>query len=228
MPRPSWAVQPTHLRDLSLRPEITTFADLKGKTIGLSLPIDIISIGTRQLLAKHGIVDGDFTSKALIGTPVRAKCLESGDCAAVPVEQPEDILLARKGYHLLGDSHEVIPALQFAVFAARRSWADQHSDEVTRFARAMGEAYRFMADPTNRDEVIRLATTTTGATSDVVAEIYRLYYEPYKGVLPRHGEISMPGFYKVIELLGSSGALQKPLPPATKFVDLRFLEGCGP
>jgi ABC-type nitrate/sulfonate/bicarbonate transport system substrate-binding protein len=206
------------------RPEIPTFADLKGKTIGLSLPIDIISIGTRQLLAKHDVRDGDFTSKALIGTPVRAKCLESGECTAVPVEQPEDFFLARKGYHLLGDSHEVIPALQFAVFAARKSWANQHSDEVTRFARAMSEAYRYMADPANRDEVIRLATSATGAAPDIVAEIYQLYYEPYRGVLPRHGEISMPGFAKVIELLGMSGALQKPLPSAERFVDLRYLQ----
>jgi ABC-type nitrate/sulfonate/bicarbonate transport system substrate-binding protein len=209
------------------RPEISAFAELKGKTIGLSLPIDIISIGTRLLLAKHGVLDGDFTSKSLIGTPLRAKCLETGDCAAVPVEQPADILLARNGYHLLGDSHEVIPTLQFAVFAARRSWASQHSDEVTRFARAMGQAYAFMADQANRDEVIKLAADTTGAAPDVVAEIYQLYYEPYKGVLPRHAEISMPGLYNVIQLLGSSGAIESPLPPAEKFVDLRYLQAAG-
>jgi ABC-type nitrate/sulfonate/bicarbonate transport system substrate-binding protein len=215
------------LERLVSRPEIANFAALKGKTIGLSLPIDIISIGTRQLLAKHGILDGDFASKSLIGTPLRAKCLESGECAAVPLEQPEDILLARQGYHILGDSHEVIPALQFAVFAARRSWANEHADALTRFARAMGDAYGYMADPANRDEVIQLATKTTGATPDVAIEIYRLYYEPYKGVLPKHGEISMAGFDKVIELLGESGALKKPLPPATKFVDLGFLEAAG-
>jgi ABC-type nitrate/sulfonate/bicarbonate transport system substrate-binding protein len=209
------------------RPEIKTFAELKGKTIGLSLPIDIISIGTRQLLAKHGVFDGDYTGKSLIGTPLRSQCLKSGDCAAVPVEQPEDILLAREGYHLLGDSHEVISTLQFTVFAARRSWANQHADALTRFARAMGEAYRFMADPANRDDVIKLGTTTTGAPSDVVAEIYRIYYEPYKGVLPKHGEISMSGLDKVIELLGGSGVLEKPLPPAAKFVDLRFLKAAG-
>jgi ABC-type nitrate/sulfonate/bicarbonate transport system substrate-binding protein len=209
------------------RPEIASFAELKGKTIGLSLPIDIISIGARQLLAKHGLGDGDFTSKSLIGTPLRAKCLESGDCAAVPLEQPKDIILAHRGYHILGDSHEVIPALQFAVFAARRSWADAHADAVTRFARAMGEAYAFMADPAHRDEVIQLATKTTGAAPDVVAEIYRLYYEPYKGVLPKHGEISMAGFDEVIALLGESGVLKKPLPPASRFVDLQFLKAAG-
>ena len=45
------------------------------------------------------------------------------DCAAVPVGQPDDLVLMRKGYVKLGDSLEVIPALQFNVLAARRSWA---------------------------------------------------------------------------------------------------------
>jgi ABC-type nitrate/sulfonate/bicarbonate transport system substrate-binding protein len=209
------------------RPEIETFADLKGKTIGLSLPIDVISIGTRGLLAKHGLQSSDYATKDLIGTPVRAKCLESGDCAAVPLSQPDDILFARKGYHRLGNTHEVIPTLQFTVFAARRSWATQHKDELIRFARAMGEAYRFMADPANRDEVIAMGTATTGAASDVVAEMYKLYYEPYIGALPKHGEISMSGISKTIELLGGSGELKNPLPLPGKFVDLQFLEAAG-
>ncbi|MDB5604680.1 MAG: ABC-type nitrate/sulfonate/bicarbonate transport system periplasmic component-like protein [Bradyrhizobium sp.] len=209
------------------RPEIETFAALKGKTIGLSLPVDVISIGTRELLAKHGLQGSDYTTKELIGTPVRAKCLDSGDCAAVALSQPDDILFARKGYHRLGNTHEVISDLQFTVFAARRGWASDHKDELIRFARAIGEAYRFMADPANREEVIAMGITTTGAAPDVVAEMYKLYYEPYIGALPKHGEISMPGISKTIELLGGSGELQKPLPLPGKFVDLQFLKAAG-
>jgi ABC-type nitrate/sulfonate/bicarbonate transport system substrate-binding protein len=212
---------------LVAQPEIKSFADLKGKTIGLSLPVDVISIGARQILAKHGLQASDYTAKSLIGTPLRAKCLESGECAAVPLNQPEDILFATKGYHILANSHEVIPTLQFTVFAARRSWANQHKNEVVRFARAMGEAYRYMADPANRDDVIALGVTTTGSPADVVAQMYKLYYQPYIGALPRHGEISVPGVAEVIQLLGDSGQLQKPLPPAGKFVDLQFLQAAG-
>jgi len=91
----------------------------------------------------------------------------------------------------------------------------------------MGEAYRFMANRANRDEVIAMGTATTGAASDVVAEMYKLYYEPYIGALPKHGEISMAGISKTIELLGGSGELKNPLPLPGKFVDLQFLEAAG-
>jgi ABC-type nitrate/sulfonate/bicarbonate transport system substrate-binding protein len=215
------------INSLVAQPEITQFADLKGKTIGLSLPVDVISIGARELLARHGVQASDFTAVSLIGTPARAKCLESGRCAAVPLSQPEDILFVRRGYHVLGDSREVIPTMQFNVFAARRSWAAQHKDEVVRFARAMGEADRYVADPAHREEVIAMGVASTGGPADVVAEIYKLYFEPNSGALPRHGEISMPGITAAIQLLGDTGQLQKPLPPAEKFVDLQYLEAAG-
>jgi ABC-type nitrate/sulfonate/bicarbonate transport system substrate-binding protein len=209
------------------RPEIKTFADLKGKTIGLSLPADVISIGARQLLAKNGLREPDYDVKELVGTPVRAKCLESGECAAVPLSQPDDILFVRKGYRALGNSYEVLPILQFTVFAARRSWANQQKDLLVRFARAMGEAYAFMAKPENRAEVMAMGATRTGAAPDVVSQIYDLYYEPYRGALPKHGEINVPGISKTIELLGGTGQLNAPLPPADKFIDLQVLQGAG-
>jgi ABC-type nitrate/sulfonate/bicarbonate transport system substrate-binding protein len=215
------------ISSLVSKPAVTSFDDLKGKTIAMSLPIDIISVGTRELLAKHGIQESDFVAKELIGTPVRASCLETGDCAAAPLGQPDDVEFARKGFHILGNSHEVIPALQFTVVAARRSWAIQHKDAIVRFARAMGEAYQFIRNPANRDEVIAIAAETTGTSSDIAREIYHMYYEPDLGVMPKHGEISMPGFAKVIELLGDTGVLHQPLPPAEKFVDLQFLEAAG-
>ena len=37
---------------LIVRPEIASYADLKGKTIGLSIGADTISITTRKLLAQ--------------------------------------------------------------------------------------------------------------------------------------------------------------------------------
>jgi ABC-type nitrate/sulfonate/bicarbonate transport system substrate-binding protein len=215
------------IQSLVSKPGITSFDQLRGKTVAVSLPIDVISIGTRQLLAKHGLREEDFVAKELIGTPKRANCLEMGDCAAAPLGQPDDIVFARKGFHVLGNSHEVIPAMQFTVVAARRTWAAQHKDALVRFARAMGEAYRFMHNPDNRDEVVAIAASTTGTLHDIAGDIYKLYYEPDLGVMPRQAEISLPGFSKIIELLGDAGALRPPLPPAERFVDLQFLQAAG-
>ena len=209
------------------KPGLKTFADLKGKTIGLSLPVDTITIGSLKLLAKAGVSKSDFTTKELIGTPVRVDCLVKGECDAVPVGQPDDLVLMQKGFVNLGNSLQVIPALQFNVIAARRAWAAQNADIVTRYTRAFTGAYRYMSDPANRADVITLVTQTTGAPPDIAAQILQLYYEPWTGIMPKSAEISMDGMRAVVLLMGEAGELKGALPDAGRFVELKYLRAVG-
>jgi len=212
---------------LIAKPEIKRFDDLKGKLVGMSLAVDTISSASRLLLEKHGLKEPAFRTKELVGTPVRAKCLTDGECDAVPLGQPDDIVFAAKGYTKLGDSLEVIPVLQFNVLAARRDWAQANKDVATRLARAFGNAYKFMRDPTNRDEVGKIIVETTGAPAEVARSMLTFYYEPDRGVMPKQAEISMPGMSKVIELLAQTGELKAPLPTPNRFVDLQYLRAAG-
>jgi ABC-type nitrate/sulfonate/bicarbonate transport system substrate-binding protein len=212
---------------LIAKPEIKSFDDLKGKTVGMSLAVDTISIASRMLLEKHGLKEPAYRTRELVGTPVRADCLSRGECDAVPLGQPDDIVFMQKGYNKLGDSLEVIPVLQFGVIAARRDWAIANRDAVMRLTRAIGGAYKFLRDKANRDEVAKLAAESTGAPIDVMRAVLAFYYEPDRGVMPKQGEIDMAGVAKVIELLGGTGELKAPLPAAERFVDLQYLKAAG-
>jgi ABC-type nitrate/sulfonate/bicarbonate transport system substrate-binding protein len=212
---------------LIAKPEIKSYDDLKGKLVGMSLPVDTISIASRMLLEKHGLQEPAYRTKELIGTPIRAECLSKGECDAVPLGQPDDIVFTRKGYSKLGDSLEVIPVLQFNVIAARRAWAQANRDAVMRFTRAFGAAYKFMRAPANRAEVADILAETTGAPLDVAQAMLTFYYEPDRGVMPKQAEIDMAGMNKVVELLGRTGELKPPLPPAERFVDLQYLQAAG-
>jgi ABC-type nitrate/sulfonate/bicarbonate transport system substrate-binding protein len=212
---------------LMAQPQIKSFADLHGQLVGLSLPIDTISIATRMLLQKHGLGEQDYRSKELVGTPIRAKCLESGECAAVPLGQPDDIVAAQKGFTKLGDSLEVIPRLQFSVIAARRDWAEAHRAAVTRFAHAFGAAYSFMRAGENRAEMTQIASETTGAPPEVARAVLDFFYEGERGVMPKQAEIDMAGVDAVIDLLARTGELAPPLPTAERFVDLQYLRAAG-
>ena len=120
---------------LIVKPQIQSFAELKGKTLGLSLPVDTISISMRKLLALKGLGEGDYSVKELVGTPVRFDCLKRGECDAVPLGQPEDFIAIGGGYRRLGVSTEAVAAFQFQVIAARRAWAQTNKDAVVRFLR---------------------------------------------------------------------------------------------
>ena len=212
---------------LIAKPQIKSVAELKGKVIAMSAPADTITLSTRLLLEKGGLKDGDYRTKQVIGSNQRGDCLVKGECDAVPLGQPDDIVFLQKGYRKLGDSLEVIPVLQFNVIAARRAWASEHKDAVTRLARAFGSAFKFLRDPANRDEVTKSIVATTGAPAEVARAILNLYYEPDRGIMPRQAEISMPGMTEVIELLVASGQINGPPPSADRFVDLQYLHAAG-
>ena len=178
----------TPIYSLIARAEIENFADLKGKTVGLSLAVDTISISTRKLMALHGIKEGDFKVKELVGTPARSACLKKSECDAVPLGQPEDFLLMQEGYRRLGVSTEAMSNFQFIVGAVRRSWANQNKDALVRYARALATSYRYMREAQNRDEVVRLIVETTGTSETIARETLRLYFEPDRGVFPRRGK----------------------------------------
>jgi ABC-type nitrate/sulfonate/bicarbonate transport system substrate-binding protein len=217
----------TPIYSLIVKPDIKTFADLKGKTIGLSLAVDTISISTRKLMAMNGVKDGDFKVKELVGTPARSDCLRKGDCDAVPLGQPEDLVLMKQGYRRLGVSTDAMANFQFIVSAVRRSWGEKNKDALVAYVRALATSYRYLREPGNRDEVVRVVLDTTGSSEDIARQTLSLYFEPDRGVVPKQGEIDVRGFNEVIRVMGEAGELKPPLPPAERFIDLQYLKAAG-
>ena len=212
---------------LIVRPEIKSFADLKGKTIGLSTPGDTITLSATRLLAAKGIGPRDYTAKPVVGTPARFDCLKSGDCAAVPMGQPEDLAAVDAGFPRLAYTYEAGADLIFNVDMVGRAWGVKNRDTVVRFVRALGAAYEYMNDPRNRDDLVKFIAATGGTPDGVVQQIFAPYLDPRKSVLPRKGELDMAAFARVVALMGEAGVIPTPVAPAERFVDLQYLKAAG-
>jgi len=212
---------------LLAKPEIKTYADLKGKLIGVAAETGSITISIRKLLALHGLRKEDYRTRFVDGTPDRLVCLTAGDCDAVPLGQPQDFFALRQGYRVLGLSTEAIPEYLYTVSAARRSWAEANKDTVVRFVRALSSAFKFIRDPQKRGEVVRTIVDTTGFGESNAHLTLALYLEPDRGVLPKRGEISVPAMEQVIAMMAEAGTVKPPLPAAGRFLDLQYLHAAG-
>ena len=212
---------------LIAKPDVKNFADLKSRMIGLSLPIDTISISTRKLLARNGLGDADYRVKELVGSPARGECLKSGECDAVPLGQPDDLIARSHGYRLLGLSTDAVASFQFEVIAARRDFAESNSPAVIGFVSALADAFRFIRDPAHRGDVLKAIVELTGASDDIARATLALYFEPDRGVLPKAAEIDLQGLAQVIAFMGEGGTITPPLPAPAQFVDLRYLRAAG-
>src|SRR3954447_26589401 len=147
---------------LIAKPEIKSYADLKGKMLGVAAETGSITVSIRKLLAMKGLQPTDYQTKFVDGTPDRLSCLTAGDCVAVPLGQPQDFVAMRQGYRLLGLSTEAVPEFLYTVTAARRSWAEQNKDTVVRFVRGLSNAFRYIRDPARRNDVVKTIVETTG------------------------------------------------------------------
>jgi ABC-type nitrate/sulfonate/bicarbonate transport system substrate-binding protein len=212
---------------LIAKPEIRSYAGLKGKLLGVAAENGSITLSIRKLLALNGVERDDFRARFVDGTPDRLICLTQGDCDAVPLGQPHDFLALRRGYQLIGLSTDAVPEYLYTVTVARRSWAQANKEAVVRYARAMAAAFKYIRDPKNRDNVVKTIVETTGFAEENARLTLKLYFEPERKVLPMAGEISIKGMQEVIALMGQGGILQDPLPPPERFIDLQYLQAAG-
>ena len=212
---------------LIVRPEIKSFADLRGKVLGLSTPGDTITLSTVRLLATKGVKVSDFQAKTIVGTGARFDCVKSGECAGVPMGQPEDLGAIKQGFPRLGFTHEAGADLIFNVDMTRRAWGEKNKETLVRFVRAFAASYEFINDPKNRAEVTNVVMDYLKVSEEVAREIFAPYLQRDKNVLPRRGELDLQGFHRVLVLMGEAGVIPTPVPPAERFVDLRYLQAAG-
>jgi ABC-type nitrate/sulfonate/bicarbonate transport system substrate-binding protein len=193
---------------LVVKPDIKSFADLKGKTLGLSLGIDTISISMRKLLAMKGLKESEYTVKELVGTPVRFACLKDSECDGVPLGQPDDLVALDQGFRRLGVSTEAIKHFEFTVLIVRPDWARANRASLIGFLRGYAAALRFFRDPKERETVVKTITETTGVSDKIARATLALYFEPDRGVIPKAGELDLQGLKQVIAFMGAAGVLK--------------------
>lgn len=212
---------------LVAQPDIARIADLRGKVIGLADPGGSITYSMRKLFALHGLSEHDIQVKTIEGTPARLGCLRRGECAAVPLGQPQDLLAQSQGYRLLGMSNDAVPAYLYTVTAVRRSWAAAHEEAVVRYVRALAAAFRVIRDPQRRGAVVQAIVELTGVPPAIAESVLALYADSGRKVLPEQGEIDLEGIAQVIAFMGEAGQLKAPLPEPGRFVELRYQRLAG-
>src|SRR4029078_7893762 len=122
----------------------------------------------RGLMSRAGFGGGDFAFRRIEGTSGRWACLRRGDCDAVVLGQPQDLIAVEQGLRMLGTPTEEVPDLLYTVTAVRPSWATANKEAVVRYVRALSAAFTFIRDPPHRDRVVSTAMQRTNA-SDTLA-----------------------------------------------------------
>lgn len=205
--------------DLLVQPEFKTYADLKGKVLGVSQIQSASTLNLRQLLRKHGLKDNDYTILQVGGSGKRYAAIRSKQIAGALITEPVNFEAMDAGYRKLGGVYEasVVPS---AVITVTRAWANANEKTLVSFLRAVYRAQDWINNLKNKKQAVDLMVELSKAQRTSVERSYDKYVEELK--VYNRGDISVQVIKKTLEDMVEIEAIPKPIPDPNKLLDLSY------
>jgi len=141
---------------LITRAEIRTFADLRGKIIGIDTPGATTDVITRLLIQKNGLDPSrDLRILATGHEEIRLEQLKIGQIDAAMLGPQGVVVAKRAGLRVLADVADHID-LPFVGGATTDQIIERRRDELKKFLRASLRGIRYTVDAGNRSKVVSL------------------------------------------------------------------------
>jgi ABC-type nitrate/sulfonate/bicarbonate transport system substrate-binding protein len=208
---------------LAVRPEVRSYADLRGKTVTLTGLADGITLWLEDLVTQRGVPAGAFTVRSLASSEARLNCMRSGECVAAGLGQPAIFGALDANFRILGMSNEIEPKF-YQLDIVKPEWARANRNAVVKYIRAVTAANRYIMDPANREEVVRITTGYMGQPENRTREMLAYIWDPKNRVLPQQAELDMANVRATIALMAKYGQLREPLPAPERFADPSYVE----
>ena len=195
---------------------VKTFADLKGKKVGVSALKGGETALIELLLNKHGLKRSDISYIRVGITPLKFKALKSGAIGAAVLFQPTGLLAISIGMNNLANFSE-LTTYQYPVYAVNRKWA-MEKNHGARLARAIIKAQKFIHDPANKAEAKKILAKYTRKTPEIVEATYQLFLHQAK-IYNHNGQIDKAGINRLIGMMVKSKVLKtRPSGGADKYI----------
>ena len=172
------------------RPGVASYADLRGKRIGVSsLRAGSSSLIIRLLAARGLRWPEDYTLVPCGPILARWDMLRSGEIDAGLQGAPLDHIALDQGFVSLGNPRDEVPHFQFTSLDVDAGWAGANSDVMLRFCRAFLRAHtRFYTD---QEAASRVAMQESGIERRYLDRAWADYVRD--GIFPADGEASAAG-----------------------------------
>jgi ABC-type nitrate/sulfonate/bicarbonate transport system substrate-binding protein len=128
---------------LFARPEIASFADLRGKTVSVLSAGGLSREVTELIIEKHGVNPKDVQYVASGSAPAQMEHLRQGLAVAATISPPWPLTARREGFHMLANIGQEIE-YPFGLFATTTQRLNQDLPEVAAMTRATLETHRRM------------------------------------------------------------------------------------
>ena len=214
------------MNEFFVQPEISSFADLRGKTVVVDAPDTAYALQAKKLLLQHGLREGaDYTVKQVGAGVFRYKAMiEDKANAAGILNLPFTVEAAERGLKSLGGLVDLLGPYQAAGAFVMRAWARDNGEALERYLAAYVQAVRWIRDRNNRTDAVALLVEKLKLDRKIAERTYDLLVVPASGFTP-DARFDVEGFRNMLALRAEIE--RKPetqAAPPERYVDLSHYE----
>ena len=209
---------------LVVSPDIRTYADLRGKTLGVDAATTGYALLMYKMLEMNGLSMQDYQIDRVGGTAFRAQALMQGKITGTMLASPLEILPESRGFRRLGDVLQTFGAYQAISGVARRSWAEKNEDRLIGYIRSFVAAVDWLYDPANRAEAVAIyQKNIPNSTRETAEKAWEVMLSGKEG-FQRRAKIDQDGVRSVVQIRSEFGTPKKQLGDSSRYVDERWYE----
>lgn len=204
------------------QPQFKSLADLKGQKIAGASLASITTTIFKDVMQRQGIPPSAYTILSIGGSPERFQAVASGQVAASLAEAPPyNFRSIDAGRKILLNYSDEIKNLQYGSYFASSKSLTQMRPVLIRFTRAIGQSMRWLNDPANEREAVRVMMERLKIDETVAARTFKFMIPENKSY---RGEalVDPVGLNEMIRLLASDNLIPERKSWET-FVDPSFL-----
>jgi len=213
---------------LVVGPDIKSYADLRGKTLGVDAVATGYSLLLQKLLRLGGLNEGDYRLESIGGTGARAQALMENKFAGTMLTTPLEIAPESRGYRRLANVADVLGPYQTIVGMSRHSWAKGNQETLVGFIRASKEAIDWLFDPKNRAEAVSIYRKYSPNVPEAAAPRHVDALLGEREGFARGGALDRDGMMTVLRIRSELGVPQKTLADPMRYVDESYQRAAQP
>jgi ABC-type nitrate/sulfonate/bicarbonate transport system substrate-binding protein len=210
------------MNEFFVRPEIKSFADIRGHTLVVDATNTAFALTGKKILLKNGLKEGDYKLNPAGNSAARFKAMsDDKENVAAVLGLPVSLQAEKAGMKSLGSVVGMLGPYQANSVFVMRAWAETNAGLLTRYLAAYVESVRWVLDPAHRADCLTLMSEKMKLSPPDAERTYQLLTDPSFGLTP-DAKIDAEGFRNVLALRAEVEG-GKPAAPE-RYVDLKYYD----
>lgn len=209
---------------LIVQPSITSFDQLKGKSVVLGTKKDVTAIAFYKMAEAHHLKDTDFSLIVGGTSNARYAALISGNVQGAMLSQPFDLLANAKGMKTLASGSDYFKNnWVFTCMAVNVPWANAHRDVTVRLIRAFKRAIAY--GYTHKEQAVTALVDATHVDRGIAEQAYDLDFGRWKAFDPNM-RLNASAVENIAKIMQQEGDITS-VPGISELYDASYVADAG-